>query len=431
MKPVILILAALSLQLFAEPTGERDCHSTAGTTIRAVAVAVEEGNVKLKTANGRELTVPLDKFADEDREVLTTHFGLEDTNASPGEPAASGSEFVSEGLALPVGEVSGPIDAGEGSHYFAYIPKTLRQGRKAPLMFYTDASGGGAGTVEHLAKGAEVNGWIIAASVESRNTSGPNDGNHQHAKRCVEHLLSTLPIDAERVYFSGNSGGGAMSFYNALRIKSAGNMFFVGYSPDRKFKKGQYCVGIGGTTDFNRYITAWAVKEFGDKGIHRMVVDGHGNGPAWMAHEGMTWLNGRYLGDKRKDTALDKERLDFEASLIAWIGEFREATPYRAHYWCDFLKNEYGIDGENAKVVDGIFAELNNDPMNARYTAGIAALDEFSERYYADEGRNGGSLMEHTSARIERAAAELAEEYAGVPEIEDIAKTLGDKTETP
>jgi len=379
--------------------------------------------VFLKSADGREFAVPLEKFAEDDRVFLKEYFAIKEPE--PGQPTVSTVPLVENGLTYPAGEVSGPIDAGDGSHYFVYVPKTLREGRKASLMFHTGAGGGSARAAKMYSEGAEVTGWIIASSVESKN--GPNhpDGNHDHAKRCVGHLLANLPIDEKRVYFTGNSGGGAMSFYNALRIESPGNMPIVGYSPDKKYDKKQYCYGIGGTRDFNRYLTAHAVAQYKDNGFHRLHAGGHSGGPSWIGDEGIVWLNGRYLGDQRRDSELDNERLDYEASLIGWIRKLKEKEPHRAHYWCHFLTEEYEIDGPNAPIVAGLLQELGAEPTNSKYTQGLAAIDEFSEKFYAPEGEGGGSAFKHTTPKIKGAAEKLATEYAGVPMIEEIARDLG------
>jgi len=421
-----LSLALLILPVSAEPTAEREWRSSAGTTLTATAMEFTEGVVLLKTPEGRELKLSLDKFAEEDQAFLKEHFGVKEPE--PGEPQGSGLAEVTEGLAQPIGEISGPIDAGDGSTYFVYVSKTLRDGRKAPLMFYTGAGGGSAKIVKRFIMGAELNGWIFAASVQSKNGPDHPVKNHEHSKRCVEHLIESLPIDDERVYFSGNSGGGAMSFYNALRIKSQGNMPYIGYSPDKKYDKKQYCLGIGGATDYNRYLTAHAVAEFGDRGFHRLFVGGHSGGPDWIGVEGMAWLNGRFLGDNRKESELDGERLDYESTLIGWIKELQATAPHRAHYWCHFLQEDYEIEGPNGGIVRELAAELAKDPENVRYTEGLYAIDEFSEKFYASEGEGGGSKGKHTSSKIEKAAEKLAEEYSGVPEIEDIARALGGKT---
>jgi len=259
--------------------------------------------------------------------------------------------------------------------------------------------------------------------VESRNGPGHPVKNHEHTKRCYEHLLATLPIDKERIYFSGDSGGGAMAFYNANRIKSLGTLPFVSYSPDKTYNKKHYCHSIGGATDFNRYSTANAASQFGKRGVHRFVKGGHTNGPERAGVEGMVWLNGRFLGDNRRDSELDKDRLDFESTLIRWIGELRKEAPHRAHYWCHFLINDYKIEGKNATLLPPIIKTLEQDPVNALYTEGLAALDEFSDKYFASQEIRPGQTPS-SSGRIQKALEKITEKYAGVPDIEMLSLEL-------
>lgn len=415
-----------SWQLQAEPTVVRKWESTAGTSIEASATKVENGKVFLKAAENRVVEVPLEKFVTEDQEFLKEHFAI--NPPEPGQPTTSAASIMNDGLSYPAGKVSGPIDAGEGSHYFVYVPKVLRSGRKAPLMLITDWGGGKPGLVKQYAEAAEVAGWIIAISVESRNGQS-YDICHAHTKRCLAHLLDALPIDSKRVYFSGKSGGGAMAFYNLPRIESAGIMPIVGFSREKKYGKNQYCFGMGGARDFNRYLTASAAAGFGDRGVHRVYPGGHNKVPAWIGNEGIVWLNGRYLGDRRGDSELDDDRLDFEVAVIDWARKLREKEPYRAHYWCHFLKEEYKIEGPNTVIVQQLLDELSGDPKNLRYTEGLAAIDGFSDSYYAAEGNGGGSAHKHTTPRIEKAGQKLAAEYVGVPLIEEITAELGLPTE--
>jgi hypothetical protein len=418
---VLILSAGLAVIARADPTPERTWRSTAGTTISAVATRMAGSTVELKTDDGRALTLAIDKLVDEDRAYLIKHFGLEKEIPLPGEPRRS-MAAAPTGLAHPLGEVIGPVDAGDGSHYFFYLPKSLRADRPAPLLLYTGAGGGSAKSVANHIAGAEINGWIVAASVESRNGPGFPDENHAHAKRSYEHLLANLPVDDKRVYFTGNSGGGAMAFYNAGKLKSAGAMPLIGYIlGDGSLAGGHYFV-INGTNDYNRYTSANASAKFGEDAIHRFHVGGHSGGPSWLLHEGMTWLNGRYLAGK--ESSLEDERLDYEASVIDWVRELRAAEPHRALYWCTFLRDQYGIAGHNASVVESLAQELESDPLNLKYVEGIAAIDEFSRKNFAPVGTS--SQFGHSTPEIVREAGQLAAEYSGVPEIEVIARALGE-----
>jgi hypothetical protein len=408
----------------AEPTETREWISVTGSKVKGSAISVAAGQVKLKLDGGRELTVPLAKLSEDDRRFLTDHFGEEEASGSA-EGAGSGAEIVTDGLAHKVGVVEGPIDAGGGSHYFVYVPKTLRKGRLAPLLHFNGSGGGNAGSVKKHIDGAELNGWIVAACVESKNG---NDAaiNSAHAERCVKHLTESLPVAPKRVYFTGGSGGGAMSFFNAARLPSAGAMPHIGYIPDGANPKGGDYFVINGTTDYNRYTSAHAVKSLGKSAIHRLFVGAHQEGPPWLCTEGMAWLNGRYLAKNKRQNELAAERLDYEASMIAWIGKLAESEPHRAYYWCVFLKDEYGISGPNAAALDKLSAPLAAKSECVNYVKGIAEISAFTAKNYADQG--SGSLFKHTTPKITSAAERLAREFAGVPMIEEIAKALGQPT---
>jgi hypothetical protein len=427
----LLIGLALVMTLgmaVSEPTESREWVSVTGSKVKGAALSVTAGQVLIKLENGRQITVPLDKLSDADRGFLGEHFGDAPSaeGAATGKTAGSGLPSVTEGLAQKIGEVAGPIDAGGGSHYFVYVPKTLRKGRPAALLHFNGSGGGNAQSVKKHIEGAELNGWIVAASVESKNGPGHPVQNHQHAKNCVKHLTDTLPVDPERVYFTGGSGGGAMSYYNAARIPSAGAMPHIGYIPeDTQLKDGDFFV-INGATDYNRYTAAVAVKSLGKKAIHRFFVGGHREGPDWLCTEGMTWLNGRYLSKKKRSSEIAAERADYEAAMVSWIEKLSAGEPHRAYYWCVFLRDDYKISGPNAAAVESLRSSLAGKPGCEGYAKGIAEISEFSERNYAEMG--SGSLFGHTTPKLEGAAAKLAGKFAGIPMLEELARELGKPT---
>lgn len=404
---------------YGKPTESREWVSTAGTKVIGAAQSLKAGIVLLKLGDGRELAVPLDKLSASDREFLTDHFGEESNTA---EATGSGATFVTEGLAQQIGQVVGPIDAGEGSHYFLYIPKSLRKDRLAPLMHVNDSGGGNARSVKGFIEGAEICGWVLAASVESKNGNSVGQ-NFQFAKKNVAHITGSLPVDPERIYFTGGSGGGAMSFYNAAMLPGAGSMPQIGYIPENAVpKKGDHFV-CGGATDYNRYTSANAVQAIGKRAIHRLYVAGHGGAPEWLRTEGILWLNGRHLADNKRSSGLAVESLDYEAAMIDWIGKLSSTEPHRAYYWCVFLRDEYKISGANATLLGAMTAKLSSTPENVSYVKGIEEISKFSEKHYAKV--SSGSQYKHTTPQITKESEKLAAEFAGVPMIDEIAKQLG------
>jgi hypothetical protein len=158
----------------------------------------------------------------------------------------------------------------------------LRKGRLAPLLHFNGSGGGSANSVKKHIEGAELNGWIVAASVESKNGPLHPVGNHAHAKRCVNHLVGTLPVDPKRVYFTGSSGGGAMTFYNSAHMKGAEAMQHIGYIPsEANVTSGNFFV-INGTRDYNRDSSVASVRFLKKDAIHRFFPGAHEEGPEWL-----------------------------------------------------------------------------------------------------------------------------------------------------
>jgi len=157
-----------------------------------------------------------------------------------------------------------------------------------------------------------------------------------------------------------------------------------------------------------------------------LFVGAHQEGPSWLCTEGMAWLNGRYLAKNKRQADLTAERSDYEAAMIFWIKKLATSEPHRAYYWCVFLEEDYGIGGANAAVLEAVAAPLAANPGCVNYVMGIREISDFSARNYT--GFGVGSAFKHTTPKLESAAANLAEKFAGVPMIEEIAKALGQPT---
>ncbi|MGJ8642621.1 MAG: hypothetical protein ACSHX9_04365 [Luteolibacter sp.] len=412
-KAVSVIFSCLVILLspaYGSAELDREWTSVANTKMKATALELVDGVVTFERESGGKIQIPLDQLAEADRVLLQEHFFAKATEKTPTAPV--------EGLPHPQGKVVGPIKAGN-SNYFLYIPKNLTQGRLAPMMFFTGAGGGNAKHLQRYIPGAEVNGWILAASVESKNgrVSGP------FIEASIEHIKSTLPVDPARFYFTGGSGGGVRALVNTTVFDGAGTMPVIahGVIDDMPSSNSHYYF-VSGATDYNRSASAVMRKNYKDNAFHRFHAGAHANGPNNIAHDGMAWLNGRFLAKQKKDNAFADEREDYEKSMIAWISELAIKEPHRALLNLKFLLDEYVPGSAIMSVGETLRSKLSEDSNNTLFVEAIYDIDEFSQDELSSFGV--GSLHKHSTPGIKKAADQMLEKYQGIPEIPQILENL-------
>lgn len=396
----------------AVPTEKREWSTASGHKTEAIALRIVDGKVHLKKSNGAVVKVKLSLLTGADQEFLKKHFKIDDSKQKAEDNALEGSgAAAAEGLAQPAGKLSGPISAN-GSTYYVYVPKTLKAGRKASLLFYTHSGGGGNGhLINQLSDAAETLGWIMAISVESKNG---NRDNSKHVANCLKHIFDTLPVDEDRIHYSGNSGGAAMAFVNSSNKKAFGIMPNIGYIPNGVNVKAKVIYGMGGGNDYNRYLTAYAADKFKKNGFHRMSTKGHGEGPFDHYMDGMIWMHCKYLEMKRPSA---DEKKDFEASIISWLNKLKSSNPKRAYHNACVVRDVYKISGKGGRLVNAIIRELSADRNNVLYHEGLLDIDELSGKKLAALGEGGGSKMKHYSKAAATAAEKLKKKYGSVQEI--------------
>ena len=417
-----LIFFTFSVVLSAAPTGMREWTSADGRTLSADATAFQDGKVTLVVKGGKLFSLPLDKLSEADQAFVREHFSKATTDASkPAQPASILS------LPLEQGKMHGPIKADDGAHYFVYLPKSLQHRNKYPLMYFTSPGGGNTNVLKRLIKGAELNGWIIACSKESRN--------HVDKAKCQErersndsslkHLKSTLPIDAKRVYFGGSSGGGSVGFGMLVRHRGQGLISIVSgsYTPDQLIKGRDYFF-INGAYDWGRYFAATDAKQLRKYAIQRFHPGQHNSGPVWMTTEAMVWLEGRFLLSHKSKHPEDVRA--YEDHILDWIDSLKSDTPWRAYYWVTWLE-DFKISSDNAERLRQLSNELKSSPSNVDYVAGLQAIDDFSRKYYAEMGHK--LLENHTTSKIKQSVDKLAAQYTDTPWIKDVIPNLAKETD--
>ncbi|MBK1854823.1 hypothetical protein JO972_07620 [Verrucomicrobiaceae bacterium 5K15] len=412
------LLLQISFAIAAEPTELRTWQATSGHKVQAKATQVDEGTVHLEKEDGKVVRVPLAKFVAADQERLKKHFEISD---EPALADGSGAK-AAEGLPHPVGEITGPVQAGTNSSYYVYLPKSLKQGRKAPLLFYTNSINGNGKWIQELTEYAELFGWVVAISVESCNKAG-YEKSKASCKLALEHIMATLPVDDERIHYTGNSGGGAVAFLNSETMAAYGILPNTSYALESVKVRTTVVYALGGGYDYNRYLTADAAERYKKDGFHRMTKLSHNRAPADHRGDGMFWMHCKYLGDAKKDH--QEEAKDFEISTLEWLATLKQDNPKRAYSNAIVFQEIYQPEGSNGRALEQLIKELAEDKDNVLYHEALLAIDKFSGKYYAPLGEDAGSEMGHKPPkRVVSAVEKLQLSYGHIPEINEVLEAM-------
>jgi dienelactone hydrolase len=397
------------MALWAAPTAVRDWVSASGTRITASAESVNANIVVLRTADRKVAQVPMEKFSAADIALLQKHFNL----AAAGEISQSAVVSVEDSLKWPLGKMAGPIEAAPGSTYYLYLPKQLPKGRKHPLLMVLDPHHGKEASIQRYYAGAERNGWIIITSVESANET---DG--KSVIPSIDHALANLPIDPERIYLGGFSGGSSRSFRLSKQAKAAGvlacGMGACGAPLDRDLT----IYAMAGTQCWNRDNTAASLTALGTKAKNsfmRYFVGKHEWAGSELMDDGITHLNAVFLADHRKVHA--EEAWQCEAEILRLAASLKSSNPGRALMWTSFLTDRK-VDPRLTAGLDTLHRELLADAAAKKYVDGMIAINQLAIKKI---GQNG---MEGAKKDLEK----LAAEYASTP-WGDICRKLQEPSE--
>jgi len=416
-------LAAMSLLSgtlrAAAPTEVRSWKSVTGSTIEARATSFQDGVATLETPSGRVLQVPSAKLAPEERSFLDEHFG----RTGVGETKDEGGPAA---LAHPLGKVAGPIAAG-GSHYFLYLPKSLKTGRTAPLLFFTNSGGGNPGRLSAMLEGSEICGWILAISVESKNGMDVPES-VAHCSNCVSHIKETLPVDPKRVYFSGTSGGSREAFENSVAMDSAGVLAIIAGAQPGQVNRRKHYFFISGATDYNRYGTAKSFSEAKSSAAFRFHPKGHTFGPEWLVTEGMVWLESKW---HQKTNTRDAARADFETAALDWVETMKDVEPWRAAWWARQLTDDGLMLPASLARAAALTKELGTQADAVGYAKAIKELEDFAVKELSEGPNYSPGCFNHTTPGIRKEAEKLLLRHGGVPWVKDICAALGNPTDKP
>ena len=410
----------------------REFTSSDGRKMIAILISSNGDDVVIKTKSGKEFTIPMKSLSKADQLYVTE--AIENAEITPKddpEGLRSNDQIFSGSLdlALEQGKLIPLVKTPEGSHYSIYIPKSLKKGRLAPLFFYTNSGGGKSGKLLiNFKEMAEVLGWVIAISEESsnRNTSGTR--NSVHSSRCIAHILETLPVDGDRIIYTGVSGGAATAFHNTVKKRGIAVLSDVAYIPREISKpKVTYLYAVGGASDYNRYTTAYAANLFKKNGFHHMVPGKHRHSPDECKQDGMLWIQSRFYEDKQSKYKDEAE--DFVRHAIIWLKKLSKKDSMRSYANAKVLEKHVKVSSDQAANLGALISHLEQDPLNKLYYEGLLELNELSSKYL-DRGKSIGSAYGHINEKAAKAAKKIEAKYADIPVLSQIIKGIQSKSQS-
>jgi hypothetical protein len=204
-----------------------------------------------------------------------------------------------EAVAFPVGAIVPHITclADAKQSYALYLPSTFSATRKWPIIYDFDPFAHGPDATEVVRAAAEKFGYIVVASNNSKN--GPAGGSRDAAQAMWQDTHQRLPIDPNRQYFAGLSGGARVATSLAL---SCGNCaagvianaagFPTNAMPSAQIKFAYFATV--GNADFNYAEFAQLRPKLEAIGVHYLIrtFDGpHGWAPADVWLEALEWMD--------------------------------------------------------------------------------------------------------------------------------------------
>jgi dienelactone hydrolase len=129
---------------------------------------------------------------------------------------------------LPLGVVIPRVETSADSKqtYALYLPSKYSREKRWPVVYVFDPLARGQLALEQFQNAAELYGYIVAASNNSRN--GPWPPELEAANAVFRDTQQRFSIDTTRIYFAGFSGGARVSSQLAQLCKCAAGVLLSG-----------------------------------------------------------------------------------------------------------------------------------------------------------------------------------------------------------
>ena len=303
---------------------------------------------------------------------------------------------------LEAGTVIERVTCGDepSQTYALYLPSAYSPDRKWSLLLAFHPAARGRPMVEKYRAAAEVYGFIVAASNNSRN--GPYNVSIAAAQAMTADVSRRLSIDSQRVYLTGMSGGARVATGIALGTNNIAGVIAssAGYPDNRPRAKVPFAMfGTAGTEDFN-YIEMRLLDRTLSSPHFLVVFDGgHSLPPDDVAFDALEWmeLQAMQSGRRSRDDALVGRLLEKRRARIASSGGPTE-TIYLLRAFVSDFRGLADVSAEASRLEEmsrqsdikkALKRERDADDAAARMLREILTL----EAQLSDQDQHDAALM--------------------------------------
>lgn len=219
-------------------------------------------------------------------------------------------------------------DINKDHSYAVYLPTGYSPEKEWPALFLYSASGNGMAGMEKFKPAAEKYGYILVGSHNYRN--GPVDQGFEAARILLEEVTKKYPVNMQRIYTGGMSGGARMATTVAVVTNKIAAVIAIGASfnfLNKPNTKNSFAfIGVAGDKDMNYLELVKATEEVRTLNLksHLIAYDGkHRWCEEPQAAEALEWLELHAIQKGLKLDALNfsdtflKQQLDKATTLTA------------------------------------------------------------------------------------------------------------------
>lgn len=311
--------------------------------------------------------------------------------------------FVTQLSSQTPGKVTPHIvcDINKEHSYALYLPSDYSEDKQWPALFLYSANGNGMAGMEKFRPAAEKYGYILVGSHNYRN--GPVDQGFEAARILLEEVTQKYPVNMQRIYTGGMSGGARMATTVAVVTNKIVGVVAIGASfnfLNRPTAKNSFAyIGVAGDKDMNYLELVKATRDVRDLSMksHMIVYDGkHRWCEEPQATEAVEWLELHAIKKGLKDDQNNFSET-FLKQQLARGEEWREAQQLtKAGSLYESLRLFYGVDA------------------STEITSAITVLQK--EKGYKKQNRVRNSILEKEGEREK-------EIRAGFKQIDQVMKS--------